>query len=106
MHTSTSMEYAARTQNLNQVSRELDTKFLELAHREQLLAQSISELTSLRAAIVDTRKILCEQQALLNRVTARLPSLARNEAMDRVKQRLDAMPFENLASSAALNRGH
>ena len=94
-----SMQYASRVQNLQHVSRELDTRFLELAHREQVLQHSLAELTSLRGMLHATQARLQEQQAVLAEVTQRLPTLARTEALTRVQQRLDASPFEHYAQS-------
>ncbi len=99
------MDHSARLLNLQHVSRELDTRYLGLAHREQQLAQSLTELHSLRAAVSQTRTLLAQQQAALAQVTQRLPVLARTEALDRVQQRLDATPFEQFAQRSSIRRG-
>ena len=94
------MNHSVRVLNLQHVSRELDMKFLDLWHREQVLSQSLVELAALRTQMSDTKKMLNAAQTQLASVLIRLPSLARAEALQRVQQRLDASPFEEYVQSS------
>ncbi len=94
------MDLNARFHSLNQASRELETHHLQLTHRIALLESGRAELAALRHTFETTKHALHEQQAVLARIKGKLPLMARTESLERLNQRLDGKPYEELARSA------
>jgi hypothetical protein len=92
------MDTAMRLKNADEQSRELLRTFTALDHRIATCVALQADIHALQATLATVRTELEHSKRVLQQIQAALPTVARKEEFERVSQKVNAIPFESLAT--------
>ena len=92
------MNLGHRIASADEQTRELHQAFSDLAHRIREFSAVLENLDDMHQEVSELRESLASLQREFDFIRSGLPGLARVEELQRFAEKLDAIPFERLAT--------